>query len=72
MGNFTPTHLDFETVKAVLGEYRIHNADICIRSDVTVDELIDVIEGNRYPIIIKYRYGYKTILLEFTPHASTC
>jgi ribosome-interacting GTPase 1 len=36
-----------ETVKSVLGEYRIHNADVLIRCDATVDDLIDVIEGNR-------------------------
>jgi len=49
--NFTytvqPTHLDEETVKAILGEYRIHNADVCLRCDATADDLIDVIEGNR-------------------------
>lgn len=41
------THLDLDTVKAILGEYRIHNADIVLRDDITEDELIDVIEGNR-------------------------
>jgi len=46
-GSFTPTHLTQETIKAVLSEYKTHNADINIREDVTVDELIDVIEGNR-------------------------
>jgi hypothetical protein len=40
--------LDHDTVKAVLNEYKIHNADINVRCDkVTVDMLIDVIEGNR-------------------------
>ena len=34
-------------VKNVLQEYKIHNADVLIRDDVTVDDLIDVIEGNR-------------------------
>ncbi len=47
-GSFTPTHLDSETVKAILTEYRIHNADINLREDCTADDLIDVIEGNRY------------------------
>jgi len=47
MGNFTPTHLELDVVKAVLAEYKIHNADINLREDCTVDELIDVIEGNR-------------------------
>lgn len=46
-GNFTPSHLDLETVRAVLSEYKIHCADINIREDITVDQLIDVIEGNR-------------------------
>eukprot|EP01104_Vermistella_antarctica_P000504 TRINITY_DN10665_c0_g1_i1.p1 TRINITY_DN10665_c0_g1~~TRINITY_DN10665_c0_g1_i1.p1 ORF type:complete len:430 (-),score=79.93 TRINITY_DN10665_c0_g1_i1:117-1220(-) len=49
--NFThtvpPTHLDLDTVKSVLGEYRMHCADVCLREDSTVDELIDVVEGNR-------------------------
>jgi ribosome-interacting GTPase 1 len=46
-GSFTPTYLDLEVLRAVLGEYKIHNADINIRYDATVDDLIDVIEGNR-------------------------
>ncbi|KAK6150528.1 hypothetical protein DH2020_015460 [Rehmannia glutinosa] len=43
----TNTHLDLETVKAICGEYRIHNADINLRYDATADDLIDVIEGSR-------------------------
>eukprot|EP00124_Ichthyophonus_hoferi_P005874 Ihof_evm1s1011 gene=Ihof_evmTU1s1011 len=49
--NFTSTcvteHLDTDTVKSVLSEYRIHNADIVVKDNCTVDDLIDVIEGNR-------------------------
>jgi len=41
------SELDLDTVKSVLGEYRIHNADIIVRCDATVDDLIDIIEGNR-------------------------
>lgn len=41
------THLDLETVKAICGEYRIHNADVTLRYDATADDLIDVIEGSR-------------------------
>ena len=38
--------LDEETVKAVCNEYRIHNAEIQVRQpNLTVEELIDVIEG---------------------------
>merc|ERR1712107_783977 len=35
------------TVRSVLNEYRIHNADVCLRCDATLDDLIDVVEGNR-------------------------
>lgn len=41
------THTDADEVKAVLSEYRIHNADINFKIDATIDEFIDVIEGNR-------------------------
>lgn len=59
-----PTYLDLDLVKAILGEYKvsiacctyvaslitfhIFNADIVLRCNATADELIDVIEGNRY------------------------
>eukprot|EP00898_Chlorokybus_atmophyticus_P004798 jgi/Chlat1/5319/Chrsp35S05261 len=39
--------LDLETVKSVCHEYKIHNAEINVKYDASVDELIDVIEGNR-------------------------
>ncbi|XP_071946516.1 developmentally-regulated GTP-binding protein 1 isoform X2 [Antedon mediterranea] len=41
------SQLDLDTVKSILSEYRIHNADITLRHDASADELIDVIEGNR-------------------------
>ncbi|ORX99577.1 developmentally-regulated GTP-binding protein 1-like protein [Basidiobolus meristosporus CBS 931.73] len=48
MTNTVPlTHLDLDGVKAILSEYRIHNADISFRCDATADDLIDIIEGNR-------------------------
>ena len=34
-------------VKAVCSEYRIHNADVHMRDDCDIDELVDVIEGSR-------------------------
>ena len=39
--------VDDETIKAILKEYRINNADILIKCDATEDDIIDVIEGNR-------------------------
>ena len=41
------THVDDRIVYQILHEYKIHNADVMFRGDHTVDELIDVIEGNR-------------------------
>ena len=41
------TKLSDESIKQVLHEYRIVSCDIQFRCDATVDELIDVIEGNR-------------------------
>jgi len=41
------THLDLTLVTSILKEYRISNADIVFRCDATVDEFIDIIEGNR-------------------------
>ncbi|GAB1289533.1 Developmentally-regulated GTP-binding protein 1 [Apodemus speciosus] len=40
------SELDAETVKSILAEYKIHNADVTLRSDATADDLIDVVEGN--------------------------
>ncbi|CDH48404.1 developmentally-regulated gtp-binding protein 1 [Lichtheimia corymbifera JMRC:FSU:9682] len=48
MTNTVPlTHITADEVKAVLSEYRIHNADISFKEDSTIDDLIDVVEGNR-------------------------
>ncbi len=40
-------------VKLILQEYKVHNCEIIIREDISVDQLIDVIEGNR----VYLRYG---------------
>jgi uncharacterized protein len=45
------------TVKAILQEYKIHNADLLIRQDITGDQLIDVIEGNRKYVRCLYLYN---------------
>jgi ribosome-interacting GTPase 1 len=36
-----------KTVYNILHEYKIHNADVLFRDDCSIDDLIDVIEGNR-------------------------
>ncbi len=40
--NMTP-----ELVKSILSEYKIHNCDVAFKCDASVDDLIDVLEGNR-------------------------
>ena len=42
-------HVDcgYAAVKAVCSEYRIHNADVHLKEDCDVDDLVDVIEGSR-------------------------
>lgn len=52
-----PTHLDADIAKTILHEYKIHNADVTLREDSTVDDLIDCIEGNRFsPCLITRAY----------------
>ena len=41
------TKIDNDEIKAVCNEYRISSADIAFRCDATVDDFIDIIEGNR-------------------------
>lgn len=41
------THLDKDTIKTILREFRFHNADVVIRTNVTIDQFIDVIEANK-------------------------
>lgn len=49
------THLDAATIKAILGEYKIHNADVTFRCDATEDDLLDVIADMK-PIYIPCVY----------------
>ncbi len=41
------TKLNEETIKSILKEFRLENSSIVIREDVTDDQLIDAIEGNK-------------------------
>ncbi len=43
-----PTHLNEKLVTGVLNEWGIFNANVMIRQDATVDELIDALAGNRH------------------------
>jgi ribosome-interacting GTPase 1 len=41
----------------ILHDYKIHNADVLLRQDITVDEFIDVVLGNRKYIRCLYVYN---------------
>ena len=44
------THMSEKTFMGIMREYKIMNASVTVRTDLTMDELIDVLEGNRvYP-----------------------
>ncbi len=42
-----PLSLDEKTIVDVLKENKIHNAEVIIREDITIDRLIDAVMGNR-------------------------
>lgn len=46
-----------ETVTRILSSYRIHNAEVLFREDASIDDLIDIIEGNRRYIRCLYVYN---------------
>lgn len=51
------TYLNEKLVKDILSDYKIHNAEVVIREDCTVDDFIDVIEGNRAYLRCIYCYS---------------
>jgi small GTP-binding protein len=54
LGSTVPlTNLNEKIVKAVLAEYKVHNADVLIREDSGVEDLIDAIARNRVYIPAK-------------------
>jgi len=46
-----------KVVYNVLHEYKMHNCEVLFREDCTVDQLIDVIEGNRKYVKCLYVYN---------------
>jgi small GTP-binding protein len=48
IGRTVPTpELDDETIKGILNQFKIVNANVLIRDDVDADQFIDVVEGNK-------------------------
>lgn len=54
-----------KTARQILSEYKMHNVDLLFRDDVSADELIDVIQGNRKYVRCLYVYNkIDTITIE--------
>jgi ribosome-interacting GTPase 1 len=51
--------------RSILHEYRLHNCELLIREDVTTDDVIDVIEGNRK--YVKCLYAYNKVRMRSCP-----
>ncbi|KXS14478.1 P-loop containing nucleoside triphosphate hydrolase protein [Gonapodya prolifera JEL478] len=51
------THLSDSLCASILRDYRIHNAEILVREDATVDEFIDIVLGNRKYMKCLYVYN---------------
>ncbi|KAJ3120306.1 Developmentally-regulated GTP-binding protein 2 [Nowakowskiella sp. JEL0407] len=51
------TYLNERIVYSILHDYKIHNAEVLIREDATVDQFIDVVLGNRKYIKCLYCYN---------------
>ncbi len=47
IGKTVPLEISDETIKNVLREFKINNAEVLIRSRVDIDDFIDVIEGSK-------------------------
>ncbi|KAI8998142.1 Developmentally-regulated GTP-binding protein 2 [Gaertneriomyces sp. JEL0708] len=51
------TWLNERMIYQILHDYKIHNAEVLVREDVTVDQFIDVVLGNRKYIKCLYCYN---------------
>merc|ERR1711957_700984 len=56
------THFDREMCQSVLHQYRIFNADVVCHCDCTVDDFLDVIDGNRKYCKCLYVYSKADVL----------
>eukprot|EP00939_MAST-03C_sp_MAST-3C-sp1_P001662 g1662.t1 len=66
-------------VRNILREYKVHNATVLVREDISVDQLIDVIMGNRKYVKCLYLYNKVDMIpieevdrLARLPHSLVC
>jgi len=60
------THITRKTIEGICREFSLINADIVIRSNITDDQLIDVLEGNRVYIPAAFIVNKSDLLDEAT------
>ncbi len=53
----TLTKIDERMIRSILQGYKMHNVDVMLREDITVDEFIDVVLGNRNYVPCSYVYN---------------
>ncbi|WFD04221.1 Ribosome-interacting GTPase 2 [Malassezia obtusa] len=53
----TLTKIDEKMIRTILQGYKLHNCDVMIREDITVDQFIDVVLGNRKYVPCLYVYN---------------
>ncbi len=41
------THMDLDQIEDIVRQFRVNNADVVVREDITVDDLVDHMSGNR-------------------------
>ncbi|GAA5831162.1 hypothetical protein JCM11251_007778 [Rhodosporidiobolus azoricus] len=51
------TRIDERTIRGILQTYKMHNMDVMIREDISADEFVDVILGNRKYVPCLYVYN---------------
>ncbi|CAE6398229.1 unnamed protein product [Rhizoctonia solani] len=51
------TKIDEKAIRTILAGYKIHNCDVMIREDITIDEFIDVLLGTRKYVPCLYVYN---------------
>ncbi|ORY90742.1 P-loop containing nucleoside triphosphate hydrolase protein [Leucosporidium creatinivorum] len=51
------TKIDARSIQGVLGAYKMHNMDVMIREDITTDQFVDVVLGNRKYVPCLYCYN---------------
>lgn len=55
--NVKNTKIDKQMIQNIMHEYKLHNAHVTFRGDYDVDDLIDIIEGNRKYVKCLYVYN---------------